>query len=167
MVDLQQSHGALPGWSGGSAANGAELDLPVLVTPIRLMHEGDIEWTISVAKKHYRDRYDWISLEGWIRNILFKSPLIFYPARTEHAFTVTMLSSFPWTPSDWEAHVVLTYAEPGAGMETVRLLRDSIAWARLRKCVLWQICSDTEHDFGPLARRVGAMEIAPRYRLTL
>jgi hypothetical protein len=49
----------------------------------------------------------------------------------------------------------------------VYLLRRSIEWARTRNAKLWRICSETDYDLGPLARRVGARSESARYILTL
>jgi hypothetical protein len=131
------------------------------------MHEGDLVWLTYLCKKRYSSRYDAAGAEGWFRNIVLKAPLMFYPARSGHAFTITMLSCEPWLPSEFTANVVFTCADEGAMWETVLLLRDSIAWARKRRCTEWRMWSDTDYDVGPLARRAGANLVVQRHALRL
>jgi len=129
------------------------------------MHEGDLEWLTSLCKRRYSDKYDAPGAEGWFRNTVLKSSILFYPARTADAFTITMLACEPWAPSDFTANVVFTCAEKGAMWQAIHLLRDSIAWSRKRRCVAWRMWSDTDYDVAALARRVGAKEELPRHSL--
>jgi hypothetical protein len=92
---------------------------------------------------------------------------MFHPVRTPNAFCISMLSCLPWLPSEFETHVVFLCTDDGAMWEGVRLLRASIEWARKRKCVRWRVSSDTQYDLEMMARRVGAEEISPRYRIEL
>lgn len=131
------------------------------------MHEGDLPWLAYLCKKRYSHKYDQEGTEGWFRNIVLKAPLLFYPARTDNAFTVTMLSCVPWLPTEWAADMVFTCADNGAMWEVLSLLRASIDWARRRRASVWRIMSDTEYDVSALARRMGASEIMPRYVLRL
>lgn len=131
------------------------------------MYEDDLPWLAYLCKKHYPDRYDQEGTEGWFRNIVLKAPLLFYPARTRNAFTITMLSCLPWLPAEWHADVILTYADDGAIWEVMSLLRSSIAWSRRRRATHWRLCSDTDYDFAPLASRMGAKVISPRFVLEL
>jgi len=131
------------------------------------MHEGDLPWLIDLCKRRYSDKYDPAGAEGWFRNTVLKSSILFYPARTEHAFTITMLACEPWSPSEFTANVVFTCAEDGAMWQVIHLLRDSITWSKKRRCVAWRMWSDTEYDVAALARRVGATEVLPRHSLRL
>lgn len=142
-------------------------ELPGASASIRLMHDGDLPWLAYLCLKRYSHRYDQEGTEGWFRNIVLKSPLLFYPSRTDHAFTITMLSCVPWLPTEWAADVVFTCADDGAMWEVLSLLRKSIEWSRKRRASVWRIMSDTDYDIAPLARRVGAGEIMPRYVLRL
>jgi len=117
--------------------------------------------------KKYPSGYDALAAEGWFMNTVLKNPLMFRPARMANAFAISMLSCMPWLPSEFECHVVALCADDNAGWEAMKLLRDSIAWARLRKCKRWRLSSDTEFDFAGLARRLGATEISPRFTLEL
>lgn len=131
------------------------------------MHEGDLPWLAYLCLKKYSHRYDQEGTEGWFRNIVLKAPLLFYPARTDNAFTVTMLSCLPWLPAEWSADVVFTCADDGAMWEVMSLVRQSIEWSRKRRASFWRISSDTDYDIAPLAHRVGANAIGPRYILRL
>jgi hypothetical protein len=131
------------------------------------MHEGDLPWLYEVCQKRYSDKYDPAATEGWYRNIVLKTPLLFLPIRTDHAFTIAMLSCLPWTPSEFEVNIIMLCAEDGHMWDTLRLLRSSIEWARLRKASYWKICSETDYELGPLARRLGATELTSRYVMRL
>lgn len=142
-------------WSG---------DLSVLVDP-RLLTEDDIPWMYHLGKKRYSVKYDAVTVEGWIRNLVLKQPLMFLPQRTDHAFCISMLAVTPWFPADFECNIVLLCADENHMWEAMKLMRASIEWGRSRQCKVWRMNSDTEMDFGPLARRVGADEISPRFAL--
>jgi hypothetical protein len=127
--------------------------------------ENDLPWLIYLGKKRYGLDYDYTTVEGWYRNIVLKSPLMFHSARTENAFAISMISTLPWLPSEFEANIIFICAEDGAMWEAMRLLRDSVAWAKLRKCKRWRMSSNTEYDVQAMARRLGATEITPRFSM--
>jgi hypothetical protein len=131
------------------------------------MTEDDIPWIHAVVNRKYSDKFDRISMEGWYRNIVLKNPMLFYPARTDNALCISMLSLVPWFPGDIECSVILFCAEDGKMWEGVRLLRASIAWTKTRKGNTWRICSETDTDLAMMAKRVGATEIWPRFILRL
>ena len=140
------------------------MDLPVLVNePIRLLTEHDIPWLNFLCKKRYSNRYDSSTTENWFRNIVLKSPMTFYPTRTDLAFQITMLSVMPWLPAEAEANLIFVCADDGGLWEAMKLLRDSIEWSRHRKCAMWRLASDTEVEFPGIAKRLGCTEISPRY----
>lgn len=130
---------------------------------IRLLTEHDIEWLNYLCKKKYSNRFDAATTENWFRNIALKSPLTFYCTRTDNAFQILMLSVMPWLPAEPEANCIFVCADEGAMWEALRLLRDSIDWAKKRKCAMWRLSSDTEVEFPGVARRLGCTEISPRY----
>lgn len=87
--------------------------------------------------------------------------------RTDHAFLILNVLTPAWHPKEPEAHVLFLCAEVGKHWDSLRLLRESIKWARERGCLRWWFCSETEHAVDALARRVGAEPAAMRYRLDL
>jgi len=129
------------------------------------MGEEDLDWVYDLCKKRYTVHYDWVTCEGWFKNVVLKQPVLFHPVRMPNAFCISMLSIAPWTPAEAECNVVLVCAEDGFMWEAMKCLRDSIEWGRLRKCVVWRLSSDTDVDFKGIAHRLGAEEIAPRYCL--
>ena len=140
------------------------MGLPVLVRPLT---EADIPWLHRVCAKRYpRDKFDPEGTEGWFRNIVLKSPLLFLPIRTDNAFLIAMLCCVPWTPADFETNVIMVCADDGAMWEALRLLRVSVEWARRRKCSAWRLTSEND-DLTALARRIGATETSPRFNLRL
>jgi hypothetical protein len=131
------------------------------------MLEGDLEWLDYLCRKRYSHIYDPDSTAGWFRNTVLKSPLMFYPIRSQDAFVITLLSIAPWTPTQIEANVIFICADDEAMWQAMRLLRCSIEWAKRRKCTLWRLSSDTDYDLRMLARRLGATELSPRFVLRL
>lgn len=125
--------------------------------------EADIPWLIDLGKRRYGAGFDYVTTEGWFRNQVLKQPVLFYPARMPNAFAISMLSLKPWLPSHIECHVVFVCAEEGALWEAMKLMRASIDWARARRCNIWWLTSDTDYDLYPMAKRLGASEISPRF----
>ena len=130
------------------------------------MTETDIPWALDLGKRRYSNRFDFVTVEGWFRNNVLKSPLMFLPIRTDRAFLVALLAALPWA-GDLECHISLLCADDNAGWQVMDLLKLSINWAKVRKCGSWRITSETEFDLGPLALRLGAKETTPRYTLSL
>lgn len=130
-----------------------------------MMTESDLPWMQMLFAKKYPDRFDPLASEGWFKNVVLKNPVLFYPARTQNAFAISMLSLVPWLPNDFECNVAAICADDGAVWEAGRLIRCSVAWARSRNCATWRFCSDTGIDLGALCKRVGAKAIWPRYEL--
>lgn len=130
---------------------------------MRLLTEADIPWLVYLCKKKYSNRYDSATTENWFRNVVLKSPMTFYATRTDAAFQISMLSIMPWFPAEPECSAIFACAEDGALWDVIKLMRDSIEWARRRRCSMWRLSSDTAADFEHLAKRLGATEIAPRY----
>lgn len=143
------------------------LERPIVAHSIRLVLEGDINpWMVGLAKRRYPNNFDFQAAELWMRNVVLKQPMVFLPIRTDHAFLVALISLIPWTPADPEASVVMVCADDGCMWEAMTLLRESLAWAKRRKCVNWNVSSETAYDMAPLAQRLGAV-VNPRYRVEL
>src|SRR5262245_5495391 len=171
MVGISESHGALHrehlNSSDASTIAGPAAEVPILVDEPRLMTEADYPWLHYLCKKRYSRDYDSDSTAGWFKNIVLKSPLMFFACRTQDAFAITMLSVTPWLPNSIEANLVFICADDGCLWQSIRLLRSSIDWAKRRRCTLWRMSSDTDYDLAPLARRLGATELSPRFILRL
>ena len=139
---------------------------PHFNTP-RLITDQDIPWMIELGNRRYSNHYDHMATEMWVRGIVLKSPMMFWPCRTDNAFCIAMISTTPWNPSTPEANVVLVCAEEGHMWEAVMLLRASIEWAKRRKCSLWRLSSETDFDLAPIALKLGAKEPNVRWVLRL
>jgi hypothetical protein len=132
------------------------------------MTEADIPWLLRLFDKRYAAYpYDPLGSEGWFRNRVLKEPMLFLAQRTTNAFCISMLSVTPWIPADYETNVIVICAEDNVTWESLKLLRASIEWARLRRCKTWRMSSDTSHDVTLFAQRLGAVEISPRYVMRL
>lgn len=143
---------------------GAELVAP---KRHRIVVEDDIPWMSDLAQRRYPRNYDIEAAEMWMRNIVLKQPMVFYPIRTDFAFMVTLISLLPWLPGEPEASVVMLCAEDGHMWDSVKLARASFTWAVKRNCWRWGFTSDTEFDLGPIAQRIGLVECRPRYVVPL
>lgn len=108
-----------------------------------------------------------MAVEAWFRNIVLRQPFTFLYVRTDDAFLVGVINIIPWQPGELEFMVALVYADDGCMWQAVKLLRFSIEWARKRKCADWRLSSETTRELGPIARRLGAVELSPRYSLRL
>jgi hypothetical protein len=90
---------------------------------------------------------------------------MFLPQRMQSSFAISMISFMPWSSGDGECNLVFICADEGKLWEGMKLCRSSIAWARSRKCALWRISSDTHFDLAPMAKKLMAYEVSPRYVL--
>ena len=173
MVYISESHGALRRESGDiagttdpAAAPSTDNQIPVLVNrEPQLITEHDIPWLNYICKKRYSNRYDSSTTENWFRNIVLKSPMTFYATRMSDAFQISMLSVMPWLPAEPECIELFVCADDGKMWQALKLLRDSIDWARKRRCAMWRLSSDTDSDLVGLAKRLGVTEISPRYTI--
>jgi len=71
----------------------------------------------------------------------------------------------PWLPAEPECIELFVCADDGKMWQALKLLRDSIDWARKRRCAMWRLSSDTDSDLVGLAKRLGVTEISPRYTI--
>lgn len=135
------------------------------VTPVRhrIIQEADIPWMADLARRRYPGNYDIEAAEMWVRNIVLKQPMVFYPTRTDRAFMITLVSLLPWLPGEPEATVIMLCAEDNAIWDAVRLTKASYDWAVRRNCHRWGFNSDTDYDVGPIAQRLGLVARCPRY----
>lgn len=142
---------------------------PTVLGPVRhrIIREDDVPWMASLALRRYPGNYDIEAAEMWVRNIVLKQPMVFYPTRTDHAFMITLVSLLPWLPAEPEATVVMICAEENAIWDCVRLARASLNWAIKRNCARWAFNSDTKYDIGPIADRLGLVTRSPRYMVNI
>jgi len=99
----------------------------------------------------------------WFTNIVLKSPMLFYPIRTENALCITSVGLEPWHPQEIEAFINTLVVRPNYIWEAMELLRESVAWAKDRGATRWRFQSDTGNDIEPLMRRLGARKLEPRF----
>ena len=139
----------------------------LVVKKHRIVIEEDIPWMSALAQARYPRNYDMEAGEMWMRNIVLRQPMVFYPIRTDHAFMVTLISMLPWLPAEPEANVIMLCAEDGWIWDSIRLARASFDWAIRRNCARWGFVSDTGFDLGPIGERMGLVERTPRYVVSL
>jgi hypothetical protein len=134
---------------------------------VRLLTEDDVPWIVNLGKRRYPIAFDAFSAEMWFRNNVLKSPLIFFPARTDRAFTICMIITDAWLPGLRICNNLLLNSEEGAVWEEIALMRAAVEWARKRQCAEYRIWSDTEVDLSAVAVRVGAQPTAIRHTVKL
>lgn len=123
----------------------------------------------DLLRRRYPNNYDPMTAARWVKEHVIPSPLLYLGIRTDDAFLIALVNQMPWVPGENIIEVVSLCADddPGWPFQTVKLLRASIEWARHRNAKAWRICSETHYDLEPLARRVGAHAVSPRYILEL
>jgi hypothetical protein len=129
----------------------------------RLLVESDLPWMIELAQRRF-PAFNPVAARSWFVNEVLTNDR-YFAMRTEDAFLIAVLSSMPWT-SRTEAIVLILITADDKPWQVVRLLRESINWARQRKAAHWHFWMD-DADAGALARRVGARENTSRYRMDL
>lgn len=122
---------------------------------------------LELGRRRYGNRFEPMATEAWFRNIVLRAPLVFLAVRLDGAFLIAALNMIPWAPGELEGNVVLVVADEGCMWQALELLRFSIAWAKMRRATEWRLTSETEVELGPLAKRLGAKELSPRYCLRL
>ena len=135
--------------------------LDALTTEARTVTYDDLPWLLSLAYRRYRS-FDPGKTLSWLVEVI-RSPQALV-LRDDDACCITVITTSPWhTPTESEAHVVFAFADKGKHWQLVRLLRQSVQWARMRGCKLWRCHSDTEYDVGVLAKRIGAKQAPQRW----
>lgn len=141
-------------------------DLPQQESPsVRPCTVEDLPWILSLAHRRYTKTPDPGTSLTWLAGII-KSPTAL-AMRSLNAFCVTIMHVPPWWPDEPEAHVAVLVAAKGHHWDTVRLLRESLAWSRGKGCVRWYVSSETDYDFRALAKRVGAKPDVVKYKVDL
>lgn len=87
--------------------------------------------------------------------------------RSDKAFVIAVDIMPVWRGRNGECHVLLCCAIDGGHWEASRLLKETIRWARDRKCAKWFFGSETDTDVSALAKYVGATKPQHRYCIDL
>ena len=124
-------------------------------------------WLHSLSLRRYPNDYDVDTAVRWIRNDVLANPIGYFAVRTKDAFLIAQLLYQWWKPAVCDCVVCVIAAEHGAVWQVPVLMRESIAWARSRKCRKWVCFSETGHSVAALCKRVGAKETDVRYTLPL
>lgn len=127
----------------------------------------DVPWLRYLGAKRYPDRFEIESSVNWFLNIVLKNPMLFLAVRSPNAFLIQMISTLPWFPNEFQCNVVFIAADDDSMWEAIHLLRYGIEWGKRRRCADWRLAGDAEYDMGPIARRLLATEIQPRWVLSL
>lgn len=134
------------------------------IADFRVIALDDIPWVLSLAYKRYRP-FDPGTTLTWLVNIVRRPDAL--AIRTEHAFLIANIVTGIWQPDERECHVIFCCAAERHHWEAVRLIKQSVTWARGCGCQKWWFSSETPHDIAPLALRVGAKPSVMRYCLDL
>lgn len=136
------------------------------VTHSRPITVEDVPWILSLAHRRYTKTPDPGTTLKWLMQVI-NSPNEALAIRSDHAFCVAIYSVPPWWPNEPEVHIAVLVADKGAHWQAIRLLKDTIAWARGRGCARWWLSSETDYDFEMLAKRVGARPRVMKYEVPL
>lgn len=132
---------------------------------IRRVVLNDLPWLLSVAYQRY-GAYDPGPILTRLAEMMQRPDWLVM--RSAHAFAISNLFVPAWrTQAEPECNVVILCAEPGGVWDAVRVLRESVRWARQKGCTAWWFGSETEVDISAIARRVGGVKALPRYRIGL
>lgn len=130
---------------------------------IRRVGMDDVPWLLSLAYKRY-GAFD----PGWVLLRLAEAMSRKHDwlvARSARAFVIANLFLPPWRECQPECNIVVLCAEPGAVWDAVRVARYSVEWAKEKGCLHWWLGSETSYDISPIAKRIGASQAMPRFRM--
>ena len=125
---------------------------------IRAITVDDLPWVMSLWHHRYSKTYD----PGAALIILTQAMRSALAIRADNAFLVAHTTTAMTHPGQRVCHVLAVCAEEGHHWQAIKLLRASLDWAQEKSCTQWWIDSETGHQVGSLAARVGAMPM-PRY----
>lgn len=131
---------------------------------VRKVEIGDLPWLLSLADKRYR-HFDPGTTLAWLAGIIQNPQALV--SRTDDAFVIAIYTTPAWHPAEPECHVHFLCAAEGCHWQAMKLLRETVAWARGHGCVRWWFSSETQYEIGPLAKRLGARPRVMRYCLDL
>ena len=131
---------------------------------LRRITDTDVPWVLSLSYERYLS-FDPGRTIVWLLATL-RSPTAL-AIRTDHAFAIANIITSAWHPKEHECHIVFLCAADGYHWEAIKLLRQSIGWARGRGCIRWWVSSETEYRIDALAKRVGARPAVQRWLLDL
>lgn len=134
---------------------------------IRKLTIDDIPWVLSLAHERYAGWDPGGALTFLVQALNARENMLLLCGTGRDAFLVATRVAPPWYPKRWECQVMVVCAKPGAHWQAMKLLRCSVAWAKLHGCLRWRFYSETEHDVGPLCRRLGATTENPHYMMEL
>ena len=121
---------------------------------VRRMLPSDIDWAIGLAKQHYGDKFDAVSVRTWALARLSEPAMVFL--RTDHAFGVAHLGERYNAPGHKQAYLTLLYAEPGNhGLEVVRIMDGLRQWGKGVGVSKFWFGDVTGHDMAKLAKVLG------------
>ena len=124
----------------------------------------DIPWVLSLAYKRYRP-FDPGTTLTWLVGILRRPDAL--AIRTDHAFLIANIVTGIWQPDERDCHVIFCCAADKHHWEAVRLVKQSVTWARGTGCRKWWFSSETPYSVEQIALRVGAKPDVTRYSIDL
>jgi len=124
----------------------------------------DLAWVMSMGYRHYGPYDPGTTLEFLVRYFNSNDTI---KLRTNAAFLLAIRVVPAWRPTEAECHVSALCAEKGAHWEALKLLRYSVTWAKAVGANKWRFHSETNFLVDALAKRVGAYQDTPRWRIDL
>lgn len=135
-----------------------------ITTDYRTITFDDIPWVLSLAYERYRP-FDPGTTLTWLVQILRRPEAL--AIRSDNAFLIANIVTGVWQPKERDCHVIFCCAADKHHWEAVRLVKQSVTWARGCGCRKWWFSSETDFDVEPLALRAGAKPDVMRYSIDL
>lgn len=138
---------------------------------VRAATFADVPWLLSVARRQYGERYDWLGLERYTYATLASGTTLIL--RNDTHFLFLLITRMPWEVR--ERAFLMFFAglpseRPGRGLgwnpATREILTTAISIARSRGCPAMEAGAESGYDLAPLLRRLGG-EPYTLYRLRL
>lgn len=123
----------------------------------------DLPWALALAWKRYPPFHPGAAVNFY--QAALKTPTAL-KLRCEHAFLIGNIVTPAWRPDDHEFHMLVLCAVEAHHWDAIKLLRESVQWARSQGCKRWWFSSDTTYEVEALCRRIGATR-QMRYRIEL
>jgi hypothetical protein len=121
----------------------------------------EVPWAISLATRRYPP-FDPVSSERWLRSILDREDTAVLTNGRAIA-VVGWYVSFRY-PSKRLGKFVFLISEPGS-LHGYRIFRNGVDWLRDQGCEWIDFDGETLTDLTPFARRIGAKQMPPSFRL--
>lgn len=127
----------------------------------------DLDWMIDLAVKRFpKIVQDRDATESWLANALVNPS--FCVLLDDHGFAIGVGGTTIFNKHYTVANIHTLVTEKGNHIwEAIRMARHIKLWAEQHGAEELYLADSTDIDLGPIAKRIGATEITPRYVVKL